>query len=83
MNFNKRFGFEITREGEYYPLDTRCLLNVHQKFRRSPGRVLNVLHTIYVLRPCVQGVIDPFPPYMKGKVCIATKFKSKYFSLRS
>ena len=37
-----------------YPVDTRRKLNVHKKFRRRPGRLLNVLYT-FNLRPVSMG----------------------------
>ena len=36
------------------PIDTRRKLNVHKKFRRRPGRLLNVLCT-FNLRPVSRG----------------------------
>ena len=36
------------------PVDTRRKLNVHKRFRRRPGRLLNVLYT-FNLRPVSTG----------------------------
>ena len=41
-------------EGRSHPVDTGCKLNVHQTFRRRPGRLLNILCT-FNLRPMSTG----------------------------
>ena len=38
------------------PIDTGRKLNVHKKFRRCPGRLLNVLCT-FNLRPVYTGIL--------------------------
>ena len=41
-----RVSFLIScRPETFYPVDTVCKLNVHKKFRRRPGGLLNILCT--------------------------------------
>ena len=39
----------------HVPVDTGRKLNAHKRFRRRPGRLLNVLYT-FILRPVSTGM---------------------------
>ena len=61
--FSSIFVFHLTRRIYIlkenlisFPLDTRRKLNVHKTFRRSPGRLLNVLWT-FNLHPVPMGLL--------------------------
>ena len=51
-NFLRKIFFMLF----YYPVDTERKLNVHKKFKRRPGRLLNVLFDQFTA--CVYGVTD-------------------------
>ena len=67
-------GFFVFDYGEILrvsPLDTGRKLNVHTKFRRSPGRLLHVL-SFFNIRPVSRGldVGNPFVTISKRKVIL-------------
>ena len=54
----------------YFPVDTERKLNVHEKFRRRPGRLLNVSCTFNLL-PVSTGL------FARAKICLTSKISKK------
>ena len=49
--------YQIFQNSKPFPVDTGRKLNVHEMFRRRPGRPLNVLCT-FNLRPVSTGLFE-------------------------
>lgn len=69
-NISQKFkqGLNFSRWNDLYcsfettdttPLDSGCKLNAHKKFRRCPGRLLNILHA-FNLRSVFRGKLRTF-----------------------